>query len=144
MPELNKAYESLDERFKPIVLKILVALEEKGYVPMVVEGRRTVEQQRKKVKDGVSTTMKSYHLTGLAVDICDRRHMWNIPLNHDFWYDYGCIIDEMECDIGTLRWGGVWDKPSRWDVIEKSRDLDRPYLINWFFDGAHCELRLNP
>ena len=37
--------------------------------PYVVDGRRTVAQQREKVRLGLSRTLKSRHLTGKALDL---------------------------------------------------------------------------
>ena len=139
---MNKAFESLDERFKPIVHEILIKLQALGYQPIVAEGRRTIEQQREKVKLGYSQTLKSYHLTGLAADIVDKRYMWNIPLHHKFWYDYGHIINEIRPEYGHLIWGGVWSKPERWTKIEKAYQTKSDKPLDYFFDGAHVELRI--
>lgn len=142
MPILNKAYESLDSRFKPYVLEILTKLEKLGYKPIVAEGRRTVEQQKEKVKLGYSQTMKSYHLTGLAVDIVDSRYNWDIPLHHKFWYDYGHIVKDMKPKEGYLRWGGVWSVPERWAIIEQAQKNQSDKGLNWFMDVAHVEMRI--
>lgn len=37
---------------------------------VIIEGLRTVERQRKLLAAGASTTMKSRHITGHAVDVC--------------------------------------------------------------------------
>ena len=43
----------------------------------VIDGRRTVAEQAKNVAKGVSKTMKSKHLEGLAVDVMPYPYDWN-------------------------------------------------------------------
>lgn len=133
----NKAFDSLDERFKPIVEDILQQLEAKRYQPFVCEGRRTEAQQREKVAKGYSKTMKSYHLTGLAADIVDKRYMWNVPVTHPFFIALGEVVKGISVDGGYLRWGGDWNVPGRFEILKKKGK------INWFVDVAHVELRLD-
>lgn len=64
---------------------VLRDLEGHGWEPNIAEGRRTVEQQRQKVKDKVSKTMKSKHLEGNAADIIDKRHGWSSSCPKLFW-----------------------------------------------------------
>jgi len=80
MPIINNAFKSLNDKFKPIVLEIMTRLEAKGWRPIVAEGLRTRAHQAEKVRKGYSTTMNSYHLTGMAADIVDKRYNWDIPL----------------------------------------------------------------
>jgi hypothetical protein len=139
---MDKKLLQLDPQFQPIVSKILDALTAKGWQPIIAEGKRTVEQQREKVKMGYSQTMKSYHLTGLAVDIIDKRYAWNIPLHHKFWYDLGHIVKDMKLQKGYLRWGGVWSVPERWTKVEQAQKNQSDKGLNWFMDVAHVELRI--
>lgn len=135
MPELNKAYESLESKFKPFVLEILTQLEAKGWQPIVAEGRRTLAQQREKVRLGYSTTMHSYHLTGMAADIVDKRYNWDIPLSHQYWRDQGTIVDLIQKTNPGLHWGGDWGQGYQ-------RYIN--YLLGrtkYFVDVAHVELR---
>ncbi|WP_447886976.1 M15 family metallopeptidase [Serratia fonticola] len=90
---------------------------------IVIEGVRTVAQQRENVNKGVSKTMDSRHLTGHAVDL--------LPVGAD-WNDYKCwlpVLDAMHQagkDLGVnLRFGITWtdnphDKPARF--------LDAPHV----------------
>lgn len=143
MPVINQQLESLDPRFKPIVIEILTKLEVLGWSPIVAEGRRTAQQQQEKVRLGYSQTLKSYHLTGLAADIIDKRYAWNIPLHHKFWYDLGHIIKDIKLSQGHLRWGGVWDQgDTRWPIIEQAQKNQSDKSLNWFMDVAHVELRI--
>lgn len=136
MPTINKAFESLEAKFKPIVLEIMTRLEAKGWQPIVAEGRRTLAQQKEKVRLGYSKTLNSYHLTGMAADIVDKRYMWNIPLSHQYWKDQGAIVNELAKSNPGLQWGGDWGKGYQ-------RYLN--YLLGktkYFVDVAHCELRI--
>jgi len=135
MPTINAAFNSLEPRFKPIVLEVLKQLEAQGFQPIVAEGRRTVSQQREKVRLGYSHTMNSYHLTGMAADIVDKRYMWNVPLSHAYWIAQGKVVESMKASNPGLRWGGTWASPYQ-------RFVD--YLAGrtkYFVDVAHVELR---
>lgn len=163
MPIINQAFGSLDSQFKPIVLQILTKLEEKGHHPIVVEGRRTLAQQQEKVRQGVSQTMKSYHLSGLAADICDSTEMWDKGLVRPFWWDLYQVATSVVVTNGHLRYGIIWDHPEREAIYKKALDdllagNFKPYTnkagklitaqqqadarINWFADVAHIELRV--
>lgn len=72
-------------------------------------GRRTVEEQRRLVKAGASTTMNSRHLTGHAVDLVaylDGEVRWDWPL-----YDRIATVMKMAAqeERVTIEWGGSWD-----------------------------------
>jgi hypothetical protein len=136
MPIQNAAYNSLENKFKPIVLEILTRLEQLGYQPFVCEGRRTIAQQREKVRKGYSKTMNSYHLSGMAADIVDKRYMWDIPISHQYWKDQGKIVEDLKKTNKGLYWGGSWKYPYQ-------RYVD--YLLGktrYFVDVAHVELRI--
>ncbi|WP_447881313.1 M15 family metallopeptidase [Serratia fonticola] len=108
----------------PALVKVVrCALEITTVDFIVIEGVRTVAQQRENVNKGVSKTMDSRHLTGHAVDL--------LPVGAD-WSDYKCwlpVLDAMhqagaELDI-KLRFGITWtgnphDKPARF--------LDAPHV----------------
>ena len=137
MPTINRQLDSLQPKFKPIILEVLTRLEALGYQPIVAEGLRTKEQQEEKVRLGYSTTMNSYHLTGMAADVVDRRYLWNIPLSHPYWKAQGDIVLELAKTNPGLYWGGVWK------VNNMQRFID--YLkgtTKYFVDVAHIELRV--
>ena len=76
----------------------------------VIEGLRTLERQKRLLAQGASTTLKSRHLTGHAVDIApyvDGQIRWDWPL-----YDrLAETIFEAADDCGiTVEWGGDWKK----------------------------------
>ena len=74
----------------------------------VTEGLRSEDRQRRLVAAGASTTMKSRHLTGHAVDLAawvDGEIRWDWPL-------YDKIAEAMKTaaeKLGiSLEWGGDW------------------------------------
>ncbi|CCN38217.1 conserved hypothetical protein [Vibrio nigripulchritudo SO65] len=74
----------------------------------VLEGLRTIERQRRLLRSGASTTLRSRHLTGHAVDLgawVDGTVDWS-------WSLYYKIADAMKQAAEELRipieWGGDW------------------------------------
>lgn len=74
----------------------------------VLEGLRTLDRQRALVASGASTTMRSRHLTGHAVDIApllDGQVRWDWPLYHR-------LAEVVKLAAKTERvpveWGGDW------------------------------------
>jgi peptidoglycan L-alanyl-D-glutamate endopeptidase CwlK len=85
---------------------IMQELKDKGWKPKIHKQFRSIEKQREKVRKGHSTTMNSYHLCGLAVDIIDKRYGWSGPaadINYEFWKDLGKAANKQ-----GLVWGGDW------------------------------------
>lgn len=85
----------------------------------ITEGLRTIEKQRQLVEKGASTTMRSRHLTGHAIDLA-------------------AIVD------GEIRWDwGLYDKLAQ-SMKRAAHDLQIP--IEWggdwktFKDGPHFQL----
>lgn len=75
---------------------------------VVTEGLRTVERQKQLVAAGASTTMKSRHLTGHAIDLAafvGGQVRWDWPL-----YDrLNKAMQAAALDIGVVvEWGGAW------------------------------------
>jgi peptidoglycan LD-endopeptidase CwlK len=85
----------------------------------VIQGLRTLAQQREYVRRGASKTMRSRHLTGHAVDLgvmIGRRLTWEAPAYHDL---AECMKKAArEVDV-VIEWGGDWRS---------------------FFDGPHFQL----
>lgn len=75
---------------------------------MVVEGKRTLDRQKKLVSEGKSTTMNSRHLSGHAVDLAayvDGDLEWGAP-EHDA---VATAMKEAAGELGyELEWGGDW------------------------------------
>ena len=113
----------------------------------VVQGLRTIEEQKALVAKGASKTMKSKHLDGLAVDLMayvDNRASWELSL-------YDEIADAMRqaaIDKGVgIRWGAAWTvkdvrlwNGSMEEAMNSYIDLRRSQGKRPFIDGPHFEL----
>lgn len=84
---------------------------------IVTEGMRTVERQKELLASGKSTTMKSRHLTGCAVDLAvweDRNAdkvvgvdelSWKFPL----YAQLAEVVKAAAKEVGVpIEWGGDW------------------------------------
>lgn len=113
----------------------------------VIQGLRTIEEQRELVRKGASQTMKSKHITGEAVDVMayiGSRGSWEMSL-------YDNIADAfklaaIEEDV-KIRWGAAWHIPDlrEWDgtmqdAMDEYIDLRRSQGRRPFIDGPHFEL----
>lgn len=76
----------------------------------ILEGLRTVERQKQLVASGASTTMKSRHITGHAVDIAPKLNgaiSWDWPL----YRKLAPIIKQAAKNVNVpIEWGGDWVK----------------------------------
>ena len=85
-----------------------VAIKESPYDFSITEGIRTLKRQIELVAQGKSKTLKSYHLTGKAVDIA----VWiNGKVTWDFKYykEVAEHIKETARKLGyAITWGGDW------------------------------------
>lgn len=113
----------------------------------VIQGLRTIEEQRELVAKGASQTMKSKHLDGLAVDLMayvGSRGSWELSL-------YDNIADAMKLaaieENVAIRWGAAWQIPDirEWDgtmqdAMDNYIDLRRSQGRRPFIDGPHFEL----
>ena len=74
----------------------------------VLEGIRTITRQQRLVEAGASTTMRSRHLTGHAVDLgawVDRRVAWDWPL----YYKISEAMLNAATELNVfVEWGGEW------------------------------------
>lgn len=93
----------------------------------ILNGIRTIEEQKEFVKEGKSKTMDSRHLRGMAVDVCrlkDGKATWDIP-------EYAKLAEVFKQASRDLRvpiiWGGDWDN-------------DGDYKDETFIDADHFEL----
>lgn len=131
-----KKLNGLVPAFVDKVAVVMEKMAKLGWKPRIAEALRTQAQQKQKVAAGNSTTLKSKHLLGEAVDIIDTRYAWNIPLTHKFWYQLGTTAL-----AEGLVWGGIWLKPERMPIYKKAVDTNKPGLITWFCDVAHVQWR---
>jgi len=136
--------EGVDERLVAVVKYAITATKvDFG----VVQGLRTIEEQRELVASGASQTMKSKHIDGLAVDLMayiGSRGSWELNLYDD-------IADAMAegarvVDV-PVRWGAAWTVPNiaQWsgtmeDAMNDYIDTRRSQNRRPFIDGPHFEL----
>ncbi len=91
----------------PDIVKVLEKYLEIGTIPItVIEGLRTLATQKKYLARGATTTLRSRHLTGHAIDIGPR----DTPLS--CWPPYYTIAKDFKLAaklVGvTIEWGGDW------------------------------------
>lgn len=93
----------------PDLVRVVKRAAELTEIPFVVtEGLRTLERQKQLVASGASTTMKSRHITGHAVDLAAMvgdEIRWDWPL-------YAKLAKAMKAAAAELKvaieWGGDW------------------------------------
>jgi len=113
----------------------------------VIQGLRTMEEQRELVAKGASQTMKSKHLTGEAVDVMayvGSRGSWEMSLYDDIADAFKVAAIEQDVQV---RWGAAWHIPDlrEWDgtmqdAMDEYIDLRRSQGRRPFIDGPHFEL----
>ena len=136
--------EGVDERLVRVVKR---AIELTTVDFGVVQGLRTIDEQRELVAKGASQTMKSKHIDGLAVDLMayvGGKGSWELSL-------YDNIADAMKLaameEGVAVRWGAAWQVPDirDWDGTMQDAsnayiDLRRSQGKRPFIDGPHFEL----
>jgi peptidoglycan L-alanyl-D-glutamate endopeptidase CwlK len=74
----------------------------------IIEGRRTLAQQKKYLAAGATRTLNSRHLTGHAVDIAPYvggKIRWDWPLYHQL----AKVVKKAAAELGIpIQWGGDW------------------------------------
>lgn len=95
----------------PDLMRVLVRLDAKPINQvnlMVLEGLRTLARQKELLKKGASTTLRSRHLTGHAVDLgvmLGDELRWDWPLYHKV---APIIKAAAEAENVPIEWGGDW------------------------------------
>jgi len=142
--------EGIDERLQAVV-KMAITMTKTDFG--VVQGMRTIEQQKELVAKGASQTMKSKHLEGKAFDIMayiNGRASWELSL----YDDLADAIKEAATQLGVpICWGAAWGTPEmpypmdirKWegtmeDAMNAYVDLRRSQGRRPFIDGPHFEL----
>ena len=75
---------------------------------LVLEGVRTIERQRQLLKQGATTTLRSRHLTGHAVDLAPLqagKPSWHWPHYHALAPFIKAAAEELGIAVD---WGGDW------------------------------------
>lgn len=76
----------------------------------VVDGVRSLAKQQQNVKDGVSQTLKSRHLTGHAVDIYPWVDGKTSHLDEHYLQLKDAMFKAAEIENVSIEWGGNWKK----------------------------------
>jgi len=136
--------EGVDDRLVTIVCR---AIEITDTDFGVVQGLRTLEEQKALVDKGASQTMKSKHIDGKAVDLMayiDGRGCWELAV-----YDnIAEAIQRSAIEEGVkVRWGAAWNIPDirEWNgTMEEAMnhyvDTRRSEGRRPFIDAPHFEL----
>jgi len=113
----------------------------------VIQGIRTIEEQKALVEKGASQTMKSKHLDGFAVDLMayiGSRGSWELNLYDDI---ADAIRESAIKENVAIRWGAAWHiqnicewEDSMEDAMDSYIDLRRFQGKRPFIDAPHFEL----
>jgi peptidoglycan LD-endopeptidase CwlK len=116
----------------------------------VIQGMRTLEQQKELVAKGASQTMKSKHLDGLAVDLMayiNGRGSWELNLYDDLADAMAEGANAVGCKV---RWGAAWNVPDigEWRMSGYTSEQAMNHYVDArrkegrrpFIDGPHFEL----
>lgn len=154
MPDLRLTSITMDADFRAKIAATLDHMRQHGEDPKIFETLRTVEQQRQKVKGGVSKTMNSYHLKkgtdgkAKAADIASASKGWNV--HPRFW-----LLLIANCEFRKIGTGGIFgfNKAQRKRLMKAIDTLraagwpaEHPLyaergLYSW--DAAHCQFDSN-
>lgn len=141
--------EGIDDGLQAVV-KMAITLSKTDFG--VVQGMRTIEQQKELVAKGASQTMKSKHLEGKAFDIMafiNGRASWELSV----YDDLADAIKEAAIQLNVpICWGAAWataEMPYPMDIrkwegtMEEAMnayiDLRRSQSRRPFIDGPHFE-----
>lgn len=137
-----------DGDFQLKVWRTLTNLGTHGENPKIFEAKRTVAQQKEKVRKGYSKTMFSYHLKrgsddgARAADVADTKKGWNASKR--FW-----LLLAANAQTRRLGWGGLFglthkQKRAVIAALDELREKGWPedhsaYQVRIGWDPAHLE-----
>ena len=119
MTRNEKTISTLKSEMQDLAWKWVDRLEELGIKVLVYCGRRTKAEQKILVAQGKSKTMKSYHISGNAIDAC--------PLN-----------EKNQC---------IWDDDELWKIMaEVWETLDSKCEAGYYWERFvdKCHYQRNP
>jgi len=109
---MSKVLNDLSSRFFPKAVMLLARCVEAQIPVMIIGTGRTEEEQEANLRNGVSWTKNSKHLTGDAIDICPYEIYSLQSGKNKLYWEYGEVWEKIGAigeSIG-LRWGGRWTK----------------------------------
>lgn len=92
----------------------------------ISEGRRSISRQQALVDSGASWTMKSYHLTGHAIDLfawLKGEVRWDWMLYHQIAF---AMKQAAEAEGVAIKWGGDWKRTPDGPHFQLARRLPFP------------------
>lgn len=107
---MSRKLDDLAPHFKPIAFEFLARCVEFGYAVLIVDTRRTPEEQAMNIQNGVSWTRNSKHLIGEAIDVCPYEQYSLYGADKLRWD----ASDEVWLKLGHIGeacgmvWGGRW------------------------------------
>ena len=138
-PKTDPKLIGLTPEMKTKAIGVLAQMKALGYQAHVAEGKRTLEEQQKKVEQGYSKTMHSKHLTGQAIDVVDKRWGWDASCPRRFWLHLGAAAISH-----GLGWGGFFGlsaaQKSKLRAALAAGRFDAAVSMKMGWDPAHCEL----
>lgn len=111
----DKKLESMHPDLRPRVQGVLKGLIARKFQPMIFYGWRSIEVQKRKMKEGKSHVTFSFHNAtdkdgtprAYAADIVDERWLWEPEAKKNgYWVALGA-----EAAANKLYWGGTWKHP---------------------------------
>lgn len=133
------------EGVNPLLVKVMRRAIEITTVDFaVIQGRRTVAEQRRLYDSGASQTMNSRHISGDAVDVgawLDGTIRWEAPL----YYAIATAVQAADKELGAgIRWGGCWQLLSAIGdpkgAVEAYAAERRSQGRTAFIDAGHFEI----
>tara|TARA_R110001606_G_scaffold115702_4_gene244089 strand:+ start:1976 stop:2419 length:444 start_codon:yes stop_codon:yes gene_type:complete len=134
--------EGVDERLVKVV-KRAIEITKQDF--SVICGLRTIEEQRRLLAEGRTQTLKSNHLTGLAVDLAayDKGISWSL----EDYYEIAEAIRTAAKELNVrVRWGAYWLAPLNSttapaeELVAIYIDTRRAQKRKPFLDAVHFEL----
>lgn len=143
----NKSLERLENVHPDLVKVVVKAIELSTCDFSVLEGKRSLEQQKTNVAKGVSQTMNSKHLVqpdgyAHAVDLVPYPLSWDLNAFYPIALAMQQASEALNIDI---RWGGCWtklngDKRSPMRMVKEYSDARRKTGNKVFLDAPHFEI----
>ena len=104
-----KSKMRLDGVHRDLVKVVMRAYEITDANFFVLEGVRTLEQEKANFAKGASQTMNSRHLTGHAIDIGALNEKGILSWDYPLYTHLSGIFKQAASDVGVpLEWGGDW------------------------------------
>ena len=107
---MSRALDDLAPVFKPIAIEFLARCVEARICVLIVDTLRTPAEHQANLARGVSWTLRSKHLDGLAIDVCPFLQ-WQLHGQDKLQWDGTDPVWQRLGIIGEtlgLRWGGRW------------------------------------